>query len=562
MGRNRSALRRGVVFAAVLGLLLMLVGTAEAPAKAKACKKGLVRNKAGKCVKKATATTKKATATTKKATGNTSSAPSDVDRDAVVKIGFDLAAQGGLKFDPATMGAGQYIQTLPVLRTLLTRTQDLDFKPDLAESAKILNPTTLEVNLRPNMKFSDGTDLDSAAVRATFNRNLASNNANGLQIPDMQVVKQIDINSPTKFTIRLSKPNAGVVYALLAGVEFAPMSPKSFSDGTNLDRFAVGAGPMKLIDYVPNQHIDFVKNPYYWDAEHVYLKGMQYVHVPAGAAVVNGLRSGAVDWASIQPDQAQNMLGNLKATMYQMTAADTIQWCVKDGTPLGNVKVRQAVAYAINRDNYNGIIQNGVSSEAWDLFPASSKFHNKSLDNIYKRDITKAKALLTEAGFPNGFKFTLATTATTQSNAEVLQSQLRDAGIDMSILISNNTTADYYTLATQKAEATLSQSRPGPWDKVSRFYLSDSFSNACKAPSPQVDRLYAQVAGLALDDPAAVPAWQKLSEVIFKDLAFFPQVNFTIAGYGYNASEFGKLVTYVDQLGTRRVDPVGTYIKK
>ncbi|MBW8826496.1 MAG: hypothetical protein JF603_09125 [Acidobacteria bacterium] len=556
-------LRRGVVLAALLGLLITLVGTTEAPAKTKACKKGFVRNKAKKCVRKAAAkTTKKVTTTTAKAGGNASSVPANADPNAIAKIGVDLAAQGGLKFDPTTMGPGAYVQTLPVLRTLLTRTTNLEFKPDLAQSASVVDPSTVEVTLRPNARFSDGTPVDSAAVKATFNRNLASNNANGLQITDMALVKSITVDSPTHFTIKLLKPSAGVVYALLAGVEFAPMSPKSFTDGTNLNTSAVGAGPMMITNYVANQHIDFVKNPYYWDAEHVYLKGMQYVHTPAGAAVINALRSGAVDWASIQPDQAQNMQGNLKATMFQMTAADTIQWCVKDGSPLGNLKVRQAVAYSIDRDAYNGIIQNGVSAEAWDLFPSSSKFHNKSLDDIYKRNIPKAKQLLTEAGYPNGFKFTIAVGPTTQSNAEVLQNELKDAGIDMSILISNNTGADYYTLSTQKADATFSQSRPGPWDKVSRFYLSDSFSNACKYSNPAVDAQYQKVAGLSLDDPAAVPAWQRLSEIIFKDLAFFPQVNWTIAGYGYNADEFGKIVIDVDQLGTRRVDPVGTYIKK
>ena len=102
-----------------------------------------------------------------------------------------------------------------------------------------------------------------------------------------------------------------------------------------------------------------------------------------------------------------------------------------------------------------------------------------------------------------------------------------------------------YTLATQKVDATFSQSRPGPWDKVSRFYLSDSFSNACKYPSPSVDSLYQKVAGLALDDPAAVAAWQKLSEVVFKDLAFFPQITWTIAGYGYDTDHFGRLVRVI-----------------
>src|SRR3954447_18772099 len=128
-GRLVKYARRGsarmLAVAATLGLLLSVLGVSEssAAAKPKACKKGFVRNKAKKCVKKAAVkTTKKhATATTAKPASSASQRPTDADPNGVVKIGFDLSSGGGLKFDPATMGTGQYIQTLPVLRALMTR---------------------------------------------------------------------------------------------------------------------------------------------------------------------------------------------------------------------------------------------------------------------------------------------------------------------------------------------------------------------------------------------------------------------------------------------------------
>ena len=81
-------------------------------------------------------------------------------------------------------------------------------------------------------------------------------------------------------------------------------------------------------------------------------------------------------------------------------------------------------------------------------------------------------------------------------------------------------------------------------------------------PVPQVDTLFSKVAGYGLDDPAAAPAWQQLSELIFKDLAMFPQLTFRIHGMGYNKGRVGKMVFYWNQLGDRSVDPVGTYIRK
>src|SRR5437764_3681512 len=99
--RSGAAARRFVVVAAVLGLLLTLVGTAEAPAKTAKCKKGFThKGKSKKCVKikkVATATTKKVTATTAKPVVS-SSLPANADPNGVLRVGLDLSAQGGLKF--------------------------------------------------------------------------------------------------------------------------------------------------------------------------------------------------------------------------------------------------------------------------------------------------------------------------------------------------------------------------------------------------------------------------------------------------------------------------------
>jgi ABC-type transport system substrate-binding protein len=483
----------------------------------------------------------------------------DFDETGVLKVGVDLLQQGGLKFDPTKMGAGQYIHSVPVLRTLLVRNADGTLKPDLAESAEVVDPTTVSVTLRPGMKFSDGTALNAAAVKATFERNLASGNAAGLQIPDMQRVSSITIDSETDFTIKLSQPFAAVVYSLLAGVEFAPMSPATFTSGVDLSTQAVGAGPMKIVSYEPGVKVVFEKNDNYWDAESVKLAGMEYVNVAAGAATLNGLQSGQIDYATIEPDQAAQISGNLKSDIAPTTAPMTFQLCVKDGTPLGKKEVRQAFAYAIDRDAYNDAIQQGGSEPAWDLWPSASPWHNEDLDGIYERDVNKAKKLMADAGYANGATINVLVPQNQQRAMEVIQSQLKDVGITMGIVITPNTGTDFYQLV--KEPMTFSQSRPGPLDKVSRFYLSNSFSNVCKYPVPKVDALYQELAGLSLDSDEATEVWHEIQQVIVEELAFFPMVTFNVTAYGVNTDRVGEVADYWDQLGNRRPNPVGTYIK-
>jgi len=505
------------------------------------------------------ATTQSSTAGGDTTAGASTTAAEDVDPDGVLRVGVDLAASGGLKFDPIKMATGQYIYSTPVLRSLLMRDETGALVPDLAESAEVVDPTTVTATLRPNLRFSDGTPLDAAAVKATVERNIASNNSAGLQVADLALIESVTADSPTELTITMKQPAAAVAYALLAGVEFAPVSPATYAaaatgDGTTV----VGAGPMMIESYTPNASVKMVRNPNYHDPDSVTLGGIEYVNSQPGPSMVNALRSGAIDYVVVTTDQSNGLTSGYEVDQHTMTAGMTFQWCMQEGQPLGNAQVRQAISYAIDREAYNEAIYAGRSEVAWDLWPESSPWHDPSLEGVYERDVAKARQLLAEGGYPDGFSFTMMVTPATTRDMEVLQAQLAEIGVEMQLIATTNP-LDYYV--DKKMDATYSQSRPG-LDKLPRFYLSNSFSNVCKFPSPQADALYAQITALAPDDPEAIELQRQFSQLVVRDLAWFPMTVFQQHIVAYDGERVGELDFYYDQLGGRQPDPIGTTIRQ
>jgi peptide/nickel transport system substrate-binding protein len=488
----------------------------------------------------------------------------DIEPNGVLRTTGVLSGATAVRFDPTKMPPGGYIAALPVIRPLMTRNADGTLKPDLAKSARVIDSSTVEVVLRENMKFSDGTPLDAAAVKATFERNLASNNSNGLQIIDMQNVASITVDSPTQLTIKTKTPVAAIVYTLLAGVEFAPTSPAWMANpGDGLK--AVGAGPMMIKEYVPDTKVTMVKNPNYWDADNIKLAGIEYINAADGQAMINALQAGQVDYifgsVLTNIDQLRGLSApfvfNSKPTQFPFS-----MWlCIDNRTPIGNMKVRQAIAYAIDREEYNEVIYGGESEPAWGLWPSDSIWHDEDLDDVFERDIDKAKQLLREAGYPNGVSFNILVGATGDSRPqELLQGQLADAGIQMNIIRSANSSAEFFQLA--KEPALMSQSRPGPLDKISRHFLSTSFTNVCKYKVPKHDQLYAELAGLPIDSDEAIEIWGELQESIVRDEAMAIFTAFQVINEAYNSDRVGEVATYIDQLGQPNFDPVGTYMKK
>ena len=127
------------------------------------------------------------------------------DSGGVLRMPYDLTAFGGMKFDPVTPSNPDnwYTQTW-LYDNLMRQNADGSYSPGLAKSATATDPQTIVVELKPNIKFSDGTPLDAEAVKFSIERTITAHNVGSVRA-ELNEVESVTVDSPTKVTIKLKR---------------------------------------------------------------------------------------------------------------------------------------------------------------------------------------------------------------------------------------------------------------------------------------------------------------------------------------------------------------------
>ena len=304
--------------------------------------------------------------------------------------------------------------------------------PGLAESWTVsADGKEYVFKLRTGVKFHDGEAFDSSIAKFSLDRLFAADST----VPAKSLYTDIDkVEAVDAATIRivLKSPNSYLLYNLSLG-DAGIMHPKSAA--TN-DRRPVGTGPFVFKERKEGDSITLVKSPTYRDAGAIRLEIVVFKVVKDPSAQVNALLAGDVD--TFPGFQAPELVERLRkdarfAVVVGTTEGEVILATNNGKKPFDSLKVRQAMAHAINREELIGA-ESGFGT------PIGSHFapHNKAyvdLTKTYPLDIAKGKALLAEAGHPNGFEASLKLPPVgyAQRAGEVLASQLGKIGIRVSI---------------------------------------------------------------------------------------------------------------------------------
>jgi peptide/nickel transport system substrate-binding protein len=304
--------------------------------------------------------------------------------------------------------------------------------PGLAESWTISEDgKEYQFKLRTGVKFHDGEALDASVVKFSLERLYAADStvpAKSLYT-DIEKVEAVD---PATVRITLKSPNSYLLYNLSLG-DSGIMHPKSAA--TN-DKKPVGTGPFVFKERKEGDSITLEKSPTYRDPNAIKLRTVIFKVVKDPSAQVSALLAGDVD--TFGAFQAPELVDRLRkdarfAVVVGTTEGEVIMSTNNGKKPFDNLKVRQAMAHAINREEL-------IASESGFGTPIGSHFapHNKAyvdLTKTYPFDIAKGKALLAEAGYPNGFEASLKLPPVgyAQRAGEVLASQLGKIGIKVSI---------------------------------------------------------------------------------------------------------------------------------
>lgn len=435
--------------------------------------------------------------------------------------------------DPMTSVAGSDINFLFCLYDTLIEyhPKTLEPMPGLAESWDFSDPQKLILNLRTDVVFHDSTPLDGAAVKAFLERNMQSDRSRVK--PDVASIDTVEAPSSHQVVLNLKYPDAALLLGLSerAGMVFSPTAFEA--SGEDSDRNPVGTGPWKLVSWTDQDRVIVTRNEAYYKPNRPYLDGIDFQIIPDGGTGLRSVQSGQNDMvvgvSPIQIERLQNDPG------LNIDIGDTLRaltFFIHYGRPpLDDVRLRQALNYAVDRQTFLDALQGGHGKVAGLIVPDGYWAYDEEAANRYPYDPEKAKQLVAEAGYPDGITLRVTVTAdqTSLQQIEVFAEMFKKANINLEILSgSNNEIAERWRGGAADIHWALWSGRPDPSISYSSLYLKDSFFNVGKAePSPELSQAIADT--IASADPAVrAEAFQRANR-LEREVALVVPVVFEVA---------------------------------
>jgi peptide/nickel transport system substrate-binding protein len=328
-------------------------------------------------------------------------------------------------------------RTVLIYENLVVMDANLVPQPQLAESWEQPDDVTYVFKLRQGVQFHNGKEFDAEDVKYSYER-LADPDVGSPGRGDMAVIDSITVED--KYTVRftLTAPSASFLAAI--GGRYSAVIPKDIiQTGDELRSAAVGTGPFMVEEWTPNQQLILAKNPNYWQPDRPYLDQLVIQIIPDESSTVASLRTGDLGMAIIEDPQNYLLLQNDQNLVAARHPA--IRWDVFDMAcdtpPTDDPLVRRAILLALDKPAIAQAATQGISTIIGGIPPAMT-LYAASLDELpnQERDVEQAKALLAEAGHPDGVDLTLRTITslpTLVASAQVIEANLRDAGIRANI---------------------------------------------------------------------------------------------------------------------------------
>jgi peptide/nickel transport system substrate-binding protein len=349
--------------------------------------------------------------------------------------------------DPQLVPSFSRSRRSPLTYSQLVRfDENMAIQPELAESWTLSDDKlTWTFKLRQGVKFHDGQELTSDDVKFTFER-LLEKSAGGKA--DFTALDKVEPAGKHQVKFVTKEPFAALLAALAGFWAYIVSEAGVKAGGGDLNKTAMGTGPFTLADWKVEQQMVFKKNPNYWK------KGLPYVDevvirtIPDEANIVAALRAGQIHHAFIEDNKNWTLLKDEKALTgyrssrlgydYLNISANRVNAPADKPWPLKDIRVRQAISYAVDR---SAILRVAAAGFGRLTAPATAPMKQWQIPEdqwmkYYKPDLDKAKKLLADAGYPNGFSVKLCvipTFPTMVNGAPVVAANLKRIGINVEI---------------------------------------------------------------------------------------------------------------------------------
>ena len=480
-------------------------------------------------------TTIQTTSTTKPPSSTTSQQTTSMQQTTTQQATSGKTLRVGIGVDADTLDpAGQTTTTISniirlIAQPLFITSPNGTILPVLADSYNVSsNGTVYTIKLKKGIKFQDGEPLNSEAVKFTLERILDPNvkvpsRGNFLLIDHVEAVDEYTVN------IYLKKPFAPFLGVLTSAYIIAPNATKQLGDKIANNPAGIGTGPYMFKEWVKGDHITLVANPNYWNGT-PYFSQMIFKVVPDASTREAMLLSGDLDLI-IQPPPSDlaslSSRGDVKVSWTISTREMYIGINTQYG-PLNDTRVRQALNYAIDKDSLIKYVLFGLGSPEDSILPPFVLGHIAV--GPYQYDPQKAKQLLAQAGYPNGFSVTLITPNgrylfDTQV-AETIAQYLRDIGIQVNVRTYDWPTYVSTILAPlNKTELQLfllgwSPSVPDPYFYTFQLFHSSQFTpngfNNFFYNNTEADKLL-ELGATTTDPQLRAQIYQNLTKIVWND---------------------------------------------
>ena len=376
------------------------------------------------------------------------------DNDFVIALQADAT-----HLDPHVSGNGvSNTITNSMYETLVWFDENLELKPLLAKSWTVSDDgLDYTFVLNEGIKFHDGEPFNAESIVANYER---AKSDSSLRLASQTAMwDSVTVDSEYQVTIHLKEPNNTFLNKL---AQVRIVSPKAIKElgKDGLANQSAGTGPFILSERVDGGYTKMVRNENYWQ-DGPKVDTLTWRVVPEDGARVAMLQTGEADIISPLPaiqvdklkDDASLDVLNLGGLTYRYATLNK-NYTLADGRkPLDDVRVRQAMNYAFDSEAYTQVVFQGYASVPTSLFASSVPYYAEQTP--YTADVEKAKSLMSEAGYSDGFPINIWVDNTTieMQGAEFLKQQLAQINIDVNVVPMESTTiADMTSAPEDKTE--------------------------------------------------------------------------------------------------------------
>jgi len=440
---------------------------------------------------------------------------------------FTLANNAApVSLNPALSGNGRlgfFVQ--PAYEPLVATQPDGTLKAGLATSWTLAaDNKSVQFTIRPDAKFSDGSPVTADAVAASINY---FRNANGPFASNLSSVTSVAATAPNTVTIQTSQPNPDLVSLFnsywLAGLI---IGPQGLANPDQLGSTTDGAGPYMLdaAETTSNNTYTYVPNPYYFDPSAIYWKKLVIKVYTDSNSALQALQSGQLNMmyadATLAATASSSGLQVLHSPV-QWSGAFLFDRAGQAVPAMGKLEVRQAMNYAIDRATLAKALYGDYAQPTDEVVGPGFPGYDPAYDNKYPFDLDKAKQLLGQAGYGDGFSMTLLTqgTTTNQTLAQALTGQLQKVNITVTVQSDPNTAQWVQDLQSNTFASNAGQLNfTEPSLTVSSVLAPNATWNRFQTTDDQLTQLINQA--LTADPASSNAAWQKVYDRTV-DLAWF-----------------------------------------